>query len=263
MEIATIIRQSTPLRTERSSGEKRYNGPANGDDSANAIALDSSGNVVVTGYSTGIGSDADFYTAKYAAGDGALLWEQRSNGPANGSDGGASVKVDGSGNVVVTGSSSDSLFSSDIATIKYVRFDNLTPYEQWKVISVGNLAAPDLGDPEHDGLVNLAEYGLVLSPTAPSLPPAPSLFTYAEGQRLRLSLTRDPARNDITLEVQATGDLMGSWTTIATSTFGAPFTGPGYFGGDAATPGVKIVEVRDTVNVTAAPKRFLRVRVTH
>ena len=44
---------------------------------------------------------------------------------------------------------------------------------------------------------------------------------------------------------------------------GVPFTGPGYVGGDSATPGVKTVEVRDTVNVSAVAQRFLRVKVTH
>jgi hypothetical protein len=90
---------------------------------------------------------------------------------------------------------------------------------------------------------------------------APAL--YPEGERLRLFVPRDPARNDITLEVQTTGNVAGPWTTIATSMLGAPFTGPGYFGGDSATPGVKSVEIRDTVNVTDAPQRFLRVRVRH
>ena len=76
-------------------------------------------------------------------------------------------------------------------------------------------------------------------------------------------ILRDPARNDITLEVQATGDLLGPWTTSAPSMLGAPFTGPGYFAGDSATPGVKTVELRDTVNATDAAQRYLRVRVRH
>ena len=141
--------------------EKRYNGPANSDDCASAVAVDGSGNVVVTGYSysgrnarllhgqvCGGGRRAalgetlqrpgerrrpspcggggrqrqrggdgvflrqrtnyDYYTAKYAAADGALLWEKRYNGPANSDDDASAVAVDGSGNVVVTGSSCSS-----------------------------------------------------------------------------------------------------------------------------------------------------------
>ena len=44
----------------------------------------------------------------------------------------------------------------------------------------------------------------------------------------------------------------------------APFTGPGYVAGDSATPGIKTVEVRDTVNILPnTTQRWLRVKVTH
>ena len=46
-------------------------------------------------------------------------------------------------------------------------------------------------------------------------------------------------------------------------TRGAPFTGPGYIGGESATPGVKAVEVRDIVNISGTTQRWLRVKVTH
>jgi hypothetical protein len=49
------------------------------------VAVDSSGNVVVTGFSHN-GTNYDYYTAKYAVTNGLLLWERRYNGPANGDD---------------------------------------------------------------------------------------------------------------------------------------------------------------------------------
>jgi uncharacterized delta-60 repeat protein len=99
--------------------EKRYNGPGNGDDWAYSVAVDAAGNVVVTGESPGTGGSADYYTAKYAAADGALLWEKRYNGPGNGNDYAFSVAVDASGNVVVTGQSFGNGTGNDYYTAKY------------------------------------------------------------------------------------------------------------------------------------------------
>ena len=76
-------------------------------------------------------------------------------------------------------------------------------------------------------------------------------------------IAADATRNNVTVEVQATSSLTAPWTTIATSTLGSPFTGPGYFAGDSATPGVKTVEIRDTEAAPISPARYLRVRLTH
>jgi hypothetical protein len=166
-----------------------------------------------------------------------------------------------SGTRVVVGARRDDTAGTDEGSV-YVF--GPSPYSLWKVSALNNQFAADLGDGDNDGLGNLGEYGLLRSPTTPEGEPFSAVSApYLEGERLRLFVPRDPARNDITLEVQATGDLLGPWTTIATSTLGAPFTGPGYFGGDSTTLGVKSVEIRDTVNVTDAPQRFLRVRVRH
>ena len=88
--------------------EQRRDGPTGYRDALGAVAVDQSGNVIVTGYLSGNDFYLDAYTAKYAASDGAVLWEQLYNSPANNSDAGQSVAVDRVGNVIVQGYSFDS-----------------------------------------------------------------------------------------------------------------------------------------------------------
>ncbi len=99
----------------------RYNGPANGDDFATAIAVDSRGNVFVTGYSrSGAGGDTDYDYATIAYSiSGVPLWTNRYNSPGNSDDRANAIAVDGNGNVFVTGRSLDSASNYDYATIKY------------------------------------------------------------------------------------------------------------------------------------------------
>ena len=99
---------------------RRYNGPENYNDRAEAIAVDSSGNVYVTGYSYGSGTNVDYATIKYYP-DGDTAWVRRYNGPGNGGDESYAIAVDASGNVCVTGKSYGS-GTFDYATIKYVQF---------------------------------------------------------------------------------------------------------------------------------------------
>jgi len=96
---------------------RRYNGPGHGGDGAVAMVVDGSGNVYVTGYSYGSGTSEDYATIKYDPA-GNQLWVKRYNGPGNDDDYANAIAVDGSGNIYVTGSSTDSVTSSDYATIK-------------------------------------------------------------------------------------------------------------------------------------------------
>ncbi|UOQ69095.1 hypothetical protein [Hymenobacter volaticus] len=84
----------------------RYDGPdpVGSGDFGSDLALDAAGNVLVTGFSTGLGTNYDYLTLKYSP-SGQPLWQARYNGPANGSDVAQSVAVDAAGYVVVTGSS--------------------------------------------------------------------------------------------------------------------------------------------------------------
>lgn len=97
---------------------RRYNGPAGGLDEANAIVLDGTGGVYVTGYSQGTTTDMDYATVKYDM-DGNQLWVRRYDGPAGGYDEARAIAVDRSGCVYVTGSSTGSGTRADYATVKY------------------------------------------------------------------------------------------------------------------------------------------------
>lgn len=98
---------------------KRYNGPGNGSDVANAIATDCMGNVYVTGWSWGIGTSNDYATIKYDE-HGDTLWVRRYNSPGNGTDQAFAMAVDDDGNVYVTGVTGADLYSiGDITTVKY------------------------------------------------------------------------------------------------------------------------------------------------
>lgn len=96
----------------------RYNGPTNLDDGANAITLDSTGNVYLTGYSWDNDNFTDCVTIKYDP-SGNELWVERYNGPANHHDAGSEIILDSSGNVYVIGSSHGIGTNDDYITIKY------------------------------------------------------------------------------------------------------------------------------------------------
>jgi uncharacterized delta-60 repeat protein len=102
----------------------RYNGVGSGSDVPASIFVDAGGNVYVTGYSdvlTGGYVDNDATTVKYSP-TGTQLWASSYHGPQQRNDAGAAVKVDGSGNVYVTGYTTvrnGAYTKKDYLTIKY------------------------------------------------------------------------------------------------------------------------------------------------
>ncbi|MCW3070327.1 MAG: hypothetical protein JWO44_217 [Bacteroidetes bacterium] len=98
---------------------RSYNGIGNGNDEASSIAVDAAGNVFVTGYSKG--AQKDYLTIKYNP-SGDTVWTKRFNGAGNGDDQAIDLKLDGAGNVFVTGfTDSDNTISvnENYTTIKY------------------------------------------------------------------------------------------------------------------------------------------------
>ncbi|MDZ7269889.1 MAG: SBBP repeat-containing protein [candidate division KSB1 bacterium] len=101
----------------------RYDGPAQREDDGNAIAVDASGNVYVTGASMNSGNfpTTDYATVKYNA-RGEQQWVARYNGPGNDFDEANAIAVDAQGNVYVTGMSRATAGprgTTDFATVKY------------------------------------------------------------------------------------------------------------------------------------------------
>lgn len=89
-----------------------------GSDQATAIALDSSNNVIVTGF-TWNGNNYDIYTVKYSGVDGTKLWDHTYNAPASGNDLATSITVDNLNNVYVGGYVQTATASEDCVILKY------------------------------------------------------------------------------------------------------------------------------------------------
>jgi hypothetical protein len=98
----------------------RYMGPDNLGDYATAIAVNSSGNVYVTGESWSDETGSDYATIKYDS-SGQEQWTARHNGADNLEDYPVGIAIDRLGNAYVTGASrADPIqYNWDFATVKY------------------------------------------------------------------------------------------------------------------------------------------------
>jgi hypothetical protein len=104
----------------------RYHGPGKGSNHANAMVIDSSAKVYVTGASAGSNGAPDYATIKYNSA-GQQQWAARYDGPAGSTDQATAIGVDGAGDVYVTGSSVGLGTLYDYATVKY----DSTGQQQW------------------------------------------------------------------------------------------------------------------------------------
>jgi uncharacterized delta-60 repeat protein len=128
----------------------RYNGSEDKYDYAQAIALDSTGSVYVTGYSENSSTSQDYATVKYDSA-GNQLWAAAYNGPANNNDRACNILVDPSDNVYVTGYSYDWYTSVDYATIMY----DLAGNELWVATYDGPAYSGDVVTDVSDGNISI------------------------------------------------------------------------------------------------------------
>ena len=128
-------------------------------------------------------------------------------------------------------------------------------FQQWKNDTLGNFAAPDLADDDHDGLVSLLEYSLGADPLANSQAQQPTrnIVNLTGTDYLTLTFRRRPGASGVSYFVESTGDLLtGPWLTQSVQ-LGAPADN-----GD----GTETVTYRDTLPMNTAASRFLRLRVS-
>ncbi|GAB4403803.1 MAG: hypothetical protein OHK0039_03430 [Bacteroidia bacterium] len=96
----------------------RYDGPGQGDDIPSGIALDSNGNIYLTGVSQGDSTQQDFATVKYS-GTGVQQWVARYD-YAQLPDAAAGILVDEAHQqVIVSGASAANATDWDVATLRY------------------------------------------------------------------------------------------------------------------------------------------------
>jgi len=110
----------------------RYDGPANYNDYPQDIALDSDGNVYVTGFSQNADRKNEYASVKYDNA-GVQQWAVRYHGPENLRDEGRRVAVDSNGNVYVSGDSVSTESNFDFVTFKYSQSTNKPPVAQFTV----------------------------------------------------------------------------------------------------------------------------------
>jgi hypothetical protein len=131
----------------------RYDAGTAHDDWAQALALDDSGNVYVTGHSKleGSGPAHDYATIKYGP-LGNQLWVARYDGPGHGDEHAWSLVLDEESNVYVTGESPGIGTLNDYATLKYDANGNLLWEARYNGPSNGDDKASSLA---LDGEANL------------------------------------------------------------------------------------------------------------
>ncbi|MBK7660383.1 MAG: hypothetical protein IPJ28_15195 [Betaproteobacteria bacterium] len=124
--------------------DKTFAGAAGFNDYAFALGVDASGNVVVAGEEQQSATDSDWKIIKYAAADGAILWQRGYAGAAGGLDIPFAVAIDSAGNAIVAGNTHDGT-NFDARVAKYAAADGATLWEK-------TFAGADGGDDMFYGL---------------------------------------------------------------------------------------------------------------
>lgn len=141
-----------------------------------------------------------------------------------------------------------SVFSfKDVSFTGYV--SQFSSWQSQNFPSSGSPEAAPEADPDHDGLPNLLEYTVNTNGNVTSSNPITyQTMTSGQNQYLQISLPKNPAATDVSIIVEATGDLSNpsSWSSAGIVILQNTST---------------LLEARDSVAITPGSQRFMRVRV--
>ncbi len=136
----------------------------------------------------------------------------------------------------------------------------------WRYVNYGTTNstdshAADLAMPHGDGIPNLMAYALGLSATVANRPdslPAAEQGLVAGVPYFTYTFTHSKGATDVSVMVEAANDPAGPWTAID------PFLSANQVGVSDNTPstGIETIVVKDTQPLSAASRRFMRLRVT-
>lgn len=128
--------------------ERQYNGPLNSMDFAKLITLDSSGSIIVTGWSYGLESYPDFLTLVYDD-NGDTQWAHRFNGSADGWDEPMAMCIDSQGRLLITGRGTWTGSGCDYTTLCYTNPTHTDPTGYTGLVSscVGRVNQNPVSDP--------------------------------------------------------------------------------------------------------------------
>lgn len=138
---------------------QRFHGPFSSYDQAVALAVDTTGNVLVTGNSLDLEPYPDFATLKYSS-DGTPLWTNRYPGATSSYSAVRSVALDAAGNAFVAGVSSGPGSSRDIVLVKYASDGTQVWTNRYNWFGTNQLGAAGLAvDGTGSALVLVASFG--------------------------------------------------------------------------------------------------------